>query len=508
MVDGADRARLLGLVRRARRAARAAATSCATATRRSGSTAATARSATCSSTSDPRTSPRSCITHEHPDHCVDIYGLHVLLRYGLEREGLPVFAPEGVEKHARRPGRATGATRSTGTPSATATPPTVGDIDLRFSRTDHPPPTFAVEAAADGRRLVYTADTGPDWSVDAFGPGADLVLSEATYLHDDIPVADPPLGPAGRRGGARGRGRQRLMLTHLWPRSTRRPRSRKARRRSASAVTLAAPHLVTDDLTAADRAGRDTWASARDGREPDDLRPLAFTRDYTEFATGSVLVEFGRTRVLCTASVEERVPPWLRGKGRGWVTAEYSMLPGSTPERVDREAAKGKQSRPHPGDPAAHRPLAARGHRPRDAGRGADHRRLRRAAGRRRHPHRVDLRRLRRAARRVLPARRGQEASPAHPLTDPCAAISVGIVDALPCLDLDYSEDVARRGRHERRDDRRGPVRRGAGHRRGRGVHPRRARRPARPRRARASPRSSPLQREMLADAAAAPRRP
>ena len=82
----------------------------------------------------------------------------------------------------------------------------------------------------------------------------------------------------------------------------------------------------------------------RDGREPDDLRPIAFTRDFTEFAAGSVLVEFGRTRVLCTASVEERVPPWLRGKGRGWVTAEYSMLPGSTSERNDREAARGKQS--------------------------------------------------------------------------------------------------------------------------------------------------------------------
>src|SRR6266436_56121 len=61
-------------------------------------------------------------------------------------------------------------------------------------------------------------------------------------------------------------------------------------------------------------------------------------------ANGSVLVEFGRTRVLCTASVEDRIPPWLRGKGKGWVTAEYSMLPGSSPERVDREAAKGKQS--------------------------------------------------------------------------------------------------------------------------------------------------------------------
>src|SRR2546423_7877058 len=61
-------------------------------------------------------------------------------------------------------------------------------------------------------------------------------------------------------------------------------------------------------------------------------------------ADGSVLVEFGRTRVLCTASVEERIPPWLKGTGRGWVTAEYSMLPGWTAERVDREAARGRQS--------------------------------------------------------------------------------------------------------------------------------------------------------------------
>ena len=81
----------------------------------------------------------------------------------------------------------------------------------------------------------------------------------------------------------------------------------------------------------------------RDGREPDELRPLAFTRDFTEFAAGSVLVEFGRTRVLCTASAEERVPPWMRGSGRGWVTAEYSLLPASTGERTEREAARGRQ---------------------------------------------------------------------------------------------------------------------------------------------------------------------
>ena len=82
----------------------------------------------------------------------------------------------------------------------------------------------------------------------------------------------------------------------------------------------------------------------RDGREPADLREIAFTRDFTEFAAGSVLVEFGRTRVLCTASVETRVPPWLRGSGRGWVTAEYSMLPGSTPDRPPMMSICGLQN--------------------------------------------------------------------------------------------------------------------------------------------------------------------
>ena len=81
-----------------------------------------------------------------------------------------------------------------------------------------------------------------------------------------------------------------------------------------------------------------------DGRTADQARPLSFERDYTEMALGSVLVGFGRTRVLCSASVQEEVPRWLRGTGKGWVTAEYSMLPGSTPERANREAAKGRQS--------------------------------------------------------------------------------------------------------------------------------------------------------------------
>jgi ribonuclease PH len=80
------------------------------------------------------------------------------------------------------------------------------------------------------------------------------------------------------------------------------------------------------------------------GREADKLRPVRFTPGFTRHAEGSVLAEFGETRVLCTASVEERVPPWLRGKGSGWVTGEYGMLPRSTHTRMQREAARGKQS--------------------------------------------------------------------------------------------------------------------------------------------------------------------
>src|SRR5579864_1125406 len=79
-------------------------------------------------------------------------------------------------------------------------------------------------------------------------------------------------------------------------------------------------------------------------RTADELRPVTFTRRFTKHAGGSVLVQFGDTHVLCTASVEETVPPFLRGKGQGWVTAEYGMLPRATHTRSPREAAKGKQS--------------------------------------------------------------------------------------------------------------------------------------------------------------------
>jgi len=79
------------------------------------------------------------------------------------------------------------------------------------------------------------------------------------------------------------------------------------------------------------------------GRSPDEMRPVAFLRDYTKHAEGSVLVSFGDTRVICTASVDESVPRWMRNENRGWITAEYGMLPRSTHDRMGREAARGKQ---------------------------------------------------------------------------------------------------------------------------------------------------------------------
>ena len=80
-----------------------------------------------------------------------------------------------------------------------------------------------------------------------------------------------------------------------------------------------------------------------DGRRRDQIRPVKVTRNFTKHAEGSVLIEMGDTKVICTASVEEKVPPFLKGKGTGWVTAEYAMLPRATHDRSPRESVKGKQ---------------------------------------------------------------------------------------------------------------------------------------------------------------------
>ncbi|MFN9389920.1 MAG: ribonuclease PH [Betaproteobacteria bacterium] len=176
------------------------------------------------------------------------------------------------------------------------------------------------------------------------------------------------------------------------------------------------------------------------GRRPDELRLVTLERRFTRHAAGSVLVGFGHTRVLCTASVEEKVPPFLRGKGQGWVTAEYGMLPRSTHTRTDREAARGKQSgRTQEIQRLIGRSLRAVTDLP--------------ALGERSIQLDCD----------VLQADGGTRTAaitgafvalhdacswlvargllPALPLRDHVAAVSVGVVAGVPVLDLDYAED-------------------------------------------------------------------
>ena len=234
--------------------------------------------------------------------------------------------------------------------------------------------------------------------------------------------------------------------------------------------------------------------SRPDGRAPDELRPVTFERDFTDMAAGSVLVSFGRTRVVCTASIDEDVPRWMRGTGRGWVTAEYSMLPGSSPERIDREAARGKQS----GRTMEIQRLIGRSLRAvtdlRGARRAADHRRLRRAPGRRRHPHGVDLRRLPRPARRAVPARAGGLVA-TQPLVRALRRDQRRHRRRRAAARPALRRGLQGRGRHERGDDVGGALRRGAGHGRGHGVQPQRARHAAGAGRGRASARSSTCRR-------------
>ncbi len=180
--------------------------------------------------------------------------------------------------------------------------------------------------------------------------------------------------------------------------------------------------------------------SRPDGRAPAQLRPITFERDYTEMAAGSVLVTFGKTRVLCTASIDESVPRWMKGTGKGWVTAEYSMLPGASPERIDREAAKGKQS----GRTVEIQRLIGRSLRA-----ACDMKRL----GERQVIVDCDVLQADGGTRTAsicggylalhdaLTRLVQNKAIPTHPLHSSCAAISVGIVDGVPVLDLPYVED-------------------------------------------------------------------
>jgi len=181
-------------------------------------------------------------------------------------------------------------------------------------------------------------------------------------------------------------------------------------------------------------------APRRDGRQLDELRPLSFVRDYTEFAAGSVLVSMGRTKVLCTASVASDVPRWMRGTGRGWVTAEYSMLPGSSPDRIDREAARGRQS----GRTQEIQRLIGRAIRAvtdlkamGEVQITLDCDVLQADGGTRTASICGAYVALHDACTRLVT----QKALAIHPLTEACAAVSVGVIDGVSMLDLDYSED-------------------------------------------------------------------
>ena len=178
-----------------------------------------------------------------------------------------------------------------------------------------------------------------------------------------------------------------------------------------------------------------------DGRQPNELRPITFDRDFTTQAAGSVLVSFGGTRALCTASVEENVPRWMKGSGKGWVTAEYSMLPGSSAERVGREAAKGKQS----GRTQEIQRLIGRSLRTvcdmvalgeRQVVVDCDV--LQADGGTRTAAISGGYVALHDALTRVMQS----GGLTTHPLTDTCAAVSVGVIDGTPMLDLPYVEDV------------------------------------------------------------------
>lgn len=177
-----------------------------------------------------------------------------------------------------------------------------------------------------------------------------------------------------------------------------------------------------------------------DGREPDELRPIHFQRDFTDATPGSVLVSFGRTKVLCTVSVTDSVPRWMRGRGTGWVTAEYSMLPGSGTDRVDRESKKGRQK----GRTMEIERLIARALRTVTDMSALGERQvtvdcdvLQADGGTRTASICGGWVALHDAFSRLV--ERGEMDS--NPLVGQCAAISVGIIDGEPRLDLPYEED-------------------------------------------------------------------
>ena len=176
------------------------------------------------------------------------------------------------------------------------------------------------------------------------------------------------------------------------------------------------------------------------GRSPEQMRPVSFDTGFTPYAEGSCLVRFGGTHVLCNATVEERVPPWMRNSGSGWVTAEYGMLPRSTHDRMDREAARGKQS----GRTQEIQRLIGRSLRAVTDLKLLGERQIRldcdviQADGGTRT---ASITGAWVALKLATDALLKSGALNADPITGSVAAVSCGIFDSTPILDLDYQED-------------------------------------------------------------------
>lgn len=177
-----------------------------------------------------------------------------------------------------------------------------------------------------------------------------------------------------------------------------------------------------------------------DGRAIDELRPVSIKRDYLKFAEGSVLIEMGDTKVICTATVEERVPPFLQGTGKGWMTAEYAMLPRSVKKRIQREAASGKiGGRTHEIQRLIGRSLRAAYDLTKLGERTiyVDCDVIQADGGTRT----ASITGAFIAVHDTLTYLLAKGLLTTIPLIDSVAAISVGIVDGVPCLDLAYEED-------------------------------------------------------------------
>ena len=215
------------------------------------------------------------------------------------------------------------------------------------------------------------------------------------------------------------------------------------------------------------------------GRAADQLRPATIEPGFVRTATGSALISMGETRVICTASVQESVPRWLAGSGRGWVTAEYGMLPASTGDRKQRDITKGRAGRSHRGDPAPDRPLAARAwstSRRSASGRSTSTATCSRPTAARAAPSITGgMVALRLACDAADRPRAGSQRTP---LTGTVAAVSCGIVGGVAAARPRLLRGLDRRGRRQRRHDRRRRAGRGSGHG---GADPALARPPRRP---------------------------